>query len=87
MKKQKIMRFSLSLFLLLLSILLSLGGIVAFIVLFVPDFNIFWMFLSPIIIIFYQTPAVFCFRQYKKQRRKELGKKESQEKSNETLHH
>ncbi|MCJ7680256.1 MAG: hypothetical protein MUP70_06010 [Candidatus Aminicenantes bacterium] len=80
------MRFSPSLFLLLLSILLSLGGIVAFIVLFVPDFNIFWMFLSPMILILYQTPAVYCFQQYKKQRRKELGKKESQEKSDETYH-
>jgi len=73
------MRFSPSLLLLFLSILLSLGGIAAFIYLFVPDFNIFWMFLSPMILILYQTPAVLCFKFYKKRRRKELEKKESPE--------
>jgi Na+-driven multidrug efflux pump len=47
-------------------VLLSLGGIAAFIILFVPDFNIYWFILSPIIIAMYQIPAVYLFWRWKK---------------------
>jgi hypothetical protein len=52
--------------LLVISIFLSLGGIAAYIYLFIPDFNIYWLILSPVIIVMYQTPAYLVFRQYKK---------------------
>lgn len=51
----------LSFLLLLASILASLGGIAAFIYLFVPDWNIYWLILSPIIFALYQVPAVFLY--------------------------
>ncbi len=51
------------------SILAFLGGIAAFLFLFLPDFNIFWFILSPIILAFYQTPAVLLYRLYKKKKK------------------
>ena len=54
--------------LLLASLLASLFGIAAFLFLFLPDFNIYWLILSPIILAFYQTPAVLLFKLYKKYR-------------------
>jgi hypothetical protein len=48
------------------SILASLGGIVLFIVLFIPDLNIFWIILSPVILVIYQLPAVLFFRLWKR---------------------
>ena len=56
--------------LLIASILASLAGILFFIVLFLPDFNIFWLILSPIIIAFYQVPAVYIFWLWKKKKNK-----------------
>ena len=55
------------------SVFLSLGGIAAFILLFVLDFNVYWLILSPIILALYQVPAVFVFWLWKKKARKELG--------------
>jgi len=52
--------------LLFASILLSLIGIGAFLWLFVREFNIYWLILSPVIIALYQFPAVFVFRLYKR---------------------
>lgn len=49
-------------------ILLSLGGIAAFIFLFVLDFNIYWLILSPIIFALYQAPAVYLLWLWKKKR-------------------
>lgn len=46
--------------------LASAGGIAAFIVLFVLDFNIYWLILSPIIFALYQAPAVLLFSLWKK---------------------
>ncbi|MFB0565254.1 MAG: hypothetical protein ACETWK_06185 [Candidatus Aminicenantaceae bacterium] len=46
----------------------SAGGIAAFIVLFVLDFNIYWLILSPIIFALYQAPAVLLFWLWKKRR-------------------
>jgi Ca2+/Na+ antiporter len=54
--------------LLVLSILLSAAGVAGFIYLFVLDFNIYWLFLSPIIIALYQVPAAFVFWLYKRKR-------------------
>ncbi len=48
------------------SILASIGSIVLFIVLFIPDLNIFWIILSPVILVIYQLPAVLLFRLWKK---------------------
>ena len=52
------------------SIAAFIGGIVLFIVLFTPDFNIYWLILSPIIIALYLAPAAYLFRQYKRTKRK-----------------
>jgi cytochrome b subunit of formate dehydrogenase len=52
--------------LLFASILASIAGIVLFIVLFIPDFNIYWLIISPIIIALYQAPAAYLFYLYKK---------------------
>jgi Ca2+/Na+ antiporter len=44
----------------------SIGGIALFIILFVPDFDIYWIIVSPIIIALYQAPAAYLFYLYKK---------------------
>lgn len=49
-------------------VLASGGGIAAFIVLFVLDFNIYWLILSPIIFTLYQAPAVYLFWLWKKKK-------------------
>ena len=46
--------------------LISAGGIAAFIVLFVKDFNLYWLILSPIIFTLYQAPAVFLYWLWKR---------------------
>ncbi len=51
------------------SILASLAGVAVFIFLFAPNFNIYWLILSPIILALYQTPAVFLYRLWKKRKR------------------
>jgi len=52
------------------AIALSLGGVGAFILLFVLDFNIYWFILSPIIFFLYQAPAAYVFWLWKKRARK-----------------
>lgn len=47
---------------------LSLLGIAGFIFLFVRNFNIYWLILSPVIFVVYQFPAVAVFWLYKKKR-------------------
>ena len=61
---------AISFLLLCASILACIGGIVLFIVLFVPDFNIYWLILSPVILALYQAPAAYLFRLYRKTKRK-----------------
>ena len=51
-------------------VLASLAGFGAFIFLFGPDFNIYWFIVSPIILAFYQLPAVYLFWLWKKWKRK-----------------
>jgi hypothetical protein len=62
---------------LLVSILFFLGGLAAFVFLFVLDFNIYWLILSPIILAIYQSPAAFFFWLYKKTRDKHTSKKKN----------
>ena len=49
-----------------LAVLLSLLGIGAFILLFAPIFNIYWLILAPIILTLYQLPAIYVFNLWKK---------------------
>jgi hypothetical protein len=51
------------------SVMLSLAGIAAFILLFALDFSVYWLILSPIILALYQFPAVFVFWLWKKKTR------------------
>lgn len=46
-------------------VLLSLAGVAAFIYLFIPGMNIFYLILSPVILAVYQFPAVLVFRLWK----------------------
>ena len=55
-------------FFLVLSIILSAGGLAAYVYLFVPDFNVYSLFLAPVIVALYQIPAVFVFWLYKRKR-------------------
>jgi Ca2+/Na+ antiporter len=54
----------------LLAIVLSILGIGGFIFLFIKDFNIYWLILSPVIFVVYQFPAFVVFWLYKKKRDK-----------------
>jgi len=62
-------RYSVTL-LLVGSIVFAIGGFVGFIILFLPDFNIYWIILSPIILAFYEAPAVMLYWLYKKNKKK-----------------
>jgi len=53
---------------LILASLLSLGGVAAFVLLFVRDMTVYWFILSPLIIIVYQFPAFVVFRIWKRKR-------------------
>ncbi len=59
--------------LLILSILASIGGIAAFLFLYLPDFNVFTLIVSPVIIACYQAPAVVIFGLYRKLKKKHFG--------------
>lgn len=50
------------------SIAASLGGLAAFIWLFVPRFNIYWLILAPVIMVCYQFPAALLYGAYKRRR-------------------
>jgi hypothetical protein len=52
----------------LLAILLSVGGLAGFAYLFLRDFNVYWLILSPVILALYQVPAVFVFWLHKRRR-------------------
>ncbi len=59
-----------SILILAAAILLSAAGIAGFILLFIPEMNVFWLILSPIIFTMYQIPAVFIIWLWKKKRQK-----------------
>lgn len=52
------------------SILFSIAGFIAFFLLFIPDFNMYWLILAPVILVMYQAPAVLLFYFYKKRKKK-----------------
>lgn len=52
------------------ALVLSILGIAGFIFLFIRDFNIYLLILSPVILVVYQFPAVAVFWIYKKRRDK-----------------
>ena len=56
--------------LLISAVLLSLGGIGAFIWLFLLDLNVYWIIISPVILAVYQIPAVYFFWLWKKKKRR-----------------
>ncbi|MEA2005127.1 MAG: hypothetical protein U9O50_02520 [Acidobacteriota bacterium] len=51
------------------SIIACLAGIAAFIFLFVLDFNIYWLILSPVIFAMYQAPAAYLLWVWKKKKK------------------
>ena len=53
----------------------------AFFLLFIPDFNVYWLIISPIILALYQAPAVLLYYFYKKRKRKTEGD-DSEERTN-----
>jgi hypothetical protein len=63
----------------LLAIVLSILGIGGFIFLFIRDFNIYWLILSPVIFVVYQFPAFVVFWLYKKKRDKRDGREKRDE--------
>jgi len=52
------------------TILLSAAGFASFFFLFIPDFNVYWLIVSPLVIAVYQIPAVVLFYFYKRKKRK-----------------
>ncbi len=68
-----------SLVFLVLSILASLGGIAAFILLFRRDFNVYWIVVAPVILAFYQLPAAWFFKLHKKAARRLKGEADGED--------
>ena len=50
-----------------MAIALSLGGIVGFVLLFIPQMDMYWFILAPMIFAVYQIPAVVVFALWKKE--------------------
>lgn len=63
--------------LLLGSILAALGGVAAFIFLFVRDLNVYILILSPVILACYQIPAVVLYWLYKRSKQPEQEPEET----------
>ncbi|MDD8027360.1 MAG: hypothetical protein PHI34_12705 [Acidobacteriota bacterium] len=61
------------------AIVFSLGGIGAFILLFIPWMNIYWLILSPLILAVYQIPAVVLVWLWKRRKRREAEPEPGQE--------
>jgi hypothetical protein len=55
------------------SIVAAIAGIVIFLILFIPDFNIYWLILAPVIIACYEAPAALLYWLYKRQKQKLSG--------------
>jgi hypothetical protein len=54
---------------LLAAVVLGLAGIGAFVWIFVRNFNIYWLILSPVIITLYELPAFYAFWLYRRKSR------------------
>jgi len=50
------------------ALVLALGGLAGFILIFVRHMNIYWFILSPIILAVYEFPAVAAYGTWKKRR-------------------
>jgi Na+/H+ antiporter NhaD/arsenite permease-like protein len=62
------------------SVVFSIAGFVAFFLLFFPDFNVYILIISPVVLVMYQAPAVLLFYFYKKRKKKIEGEEEEEEK-------
>ncbi len=51
------------------AVFLGLAGIGAFVWIFVRNFNIYWLILSPVIITLYELPAFYAFWLYRRKSR------------------
>jgi hypothetical protein len=71
--------------LLVSSLLASIAGIALFIILFVPDFNIYWLIISPIILALYQAPAAYLFYLYRKYKHRMHAEESDSSEGDETL--
>ena len=65
-------------------IVFSIGGFVAFFLLFIPDFNMYWLIIAPVILVMYQAPAVLLYYFYKKRKKEIEGDKSSKGNTNGT---
>jgi UDP-N-acetylmuramyl pentapeptide phosphotransferase/UDP-N-acetylglucosamine-1-phosphate transferase len=52
------------------ALVLALGGLAGFILIFARHMNVYWFILSPIILAVYEIPAVTVYGTWKKRRRK-----------------
>jgi hypothetical protein len=52
------------------SLILALGGLAGFFLIFVRHMNVYWFILSPMILAVYEIPAVVVYGTWKKRRRK-----------------
>jgi len=52
------------------ALVLALGGLAGFILIFVRHMNVYWFILSPMILAVYEIPAVVVYGTWKKRRRK-----------------
>ncbi len=53
------------------SILASVGGVAAFLFLFLRDFNVFTLIVAPVILACYQAPAALLFWLYRRRKQRE----------------
>lgn len=56
------------------SLLLALGGVAGFVLIFVRHMNVYWFILSPIILSVYEIPAVMVYGMWKKRRERRRRK-------------
>jgi phosphotransferase system glucose/maltose/N-acetylglucosamine-specific IIC component len=63
----------------ILASILSLAGIVGFVLLFVPRMTVWWFILSPLIIIVYQFPAFVVLRMWRRKRARAAASEEPEE--------
>jgi hypothetical protein len=54
------------------SLLLALGGVAGFVLIFVRHMNVYWFILSPIILSVYEIPAVVVYGTWKRRRDRRL---------------
>ncbi len=60
--------------LLVLSLLLSLGGLAGFVYLFLLDLTVYWVILSPVILALYELPAVYVYWHYRRRKARRSGR-------------